>query len=94
VRNPELESIRSLDTFANPEGIEVKYFSATLAGAQRYAAMAAGAFGDGPYTIVQTGLPGSLVTPEMTTVVDRGIPTVIVPTEQLPILTRPIVLGP
>jgi hypothetical protein len=71
----------------------VKYFSTTLAGAQRYAAIATDAFGDGPYTIVQTSIPNSSITPEMTAVVDRDIEIVVVPTARLPTLSRPIVSG-
>jgi hypothetical protein len=69
--------------FTNPVGIEVKYFSTTLEGAQSYASQASAAFGDGPFTIVQTAIPTSAITPEMAVTVDRGIQTIVVATEDL-----------
>ena len=50
----ELASIKGLGTFTNPAGIESKYFSTTLGGAQSYAAQAEAAFGDEPYSFVGT----------------------------------------
>ena|SRR5581483_3158252 len=90
----ELESISSLGAFTNPIGIENKYFSTTLQGAQSYGAQAAAAFGEGPYAIVQSKIPSSLITNEMRVPngVDRGIPTIVVPTEMLPQLAKPVVV--
>ena len=90
----ELKSIRSLNAFANPAGTEVKYFSTTLKGAESYASQATSAFGEGPFTFVQTSLPTSLVTPEMSVVVDRGVPTIVVPTALLQSLSTPAFLPP
>jgi hypothetical protein len=50
----ELQSIQEINAFSNPYGIESKYFSTTLSGAQSYAAQAVEAFGDAPYAIVKT----------------------------------------
>ena len=88
----ELASITGLGTFTNPPGFESKYFSTTLSGAQSYAAQAEAAFGDEPYSFVQTSIPTSEITPEMVVSVDGGIPTVVVPTETLPTLTKPIII--
>jgi hypothetical protein len=92
VTTPELESIQSLNEFSNPAGIEVKYFSTSLEGAQSYASQATSAFGDGPFSFVQTSIPTSSITSEMSVTVDRGIQTVVVPTEQLPGLSTPVIL--
>jgi RHS repeat-associated protein len=92
VTTPELKSIQSLKAFSNPAGIEVKYFSTSLEGAQSYASQATSAFGDGPFTFVQTRIPTSSISPEMAVTVDRGIPTIVVPTEQLPSLSEPGIL--
>jgi RHS repeat-associated protein len=91
VTAPELESIRSLNAFTNPAGIEVKYFSTSLEGAQSYASQAKSAFGDGPFSFVQTSIPTSSITPQMSVTVDRGIQTIVVPTGQLPGLS-PVIL--
>jgi RHS repeat-associated protein len=92
VTNAERESIQSLKAFYNPPGNEVKYFSTTLEGAQSYASQATAAYGEGPFTIVSTSIPTSSITPEMTVIVDRGISTIVVPTELLPTLSPPVVL--
>jgi RHS repeat-associated protein len=92
VTTPELESIQSLNAFSNPAGIEVKYFSTSLEGAQSYASQATSAFGDGPFSFVRTSIPTSSITPEMSVTVDRGIQTVVVPTGQLPGLSTPVIL--
>ena len=91
VRPDELADLQKTGKFSNPPGIEVKYFSTTPEGAQSYAAQATRAFGDGPYKIVETSIPESAITPDMQVVVDRGIPTVVVPTEVLPQLSTPII---
>ncbi|HEV2963560.1 MAG TPA: RHS repeat-associated core domain-containing protein [Candidatus Angelobacter sp.] len=89
VGSAEAESIEATGAFTNPFGTEVKYFSTTLEGAQSYAAQADAAFGDGPYSIFSTQIPAEAVTPEMQVIVDRGIPTVTVPTQELPKLAPP-----
>jgi hypothetical protein len=90
----ELASIKGLGTFTNPPGIESKYFSTSLSGAQSYAAQGEAAFGDEPYSFVQTSIPNSQITPEMVPVggVDGGIETVVVPTETLPVLEPPVII--
>lgn len=79
-------------TFRNPPGIETKYFSTSAEGAASYARQTyqrGGALYEGPYTIVETEIPVSTVTPELIPPfgVDRGISTVVVPTEKLPLLS-------
>ncbi len=93
VLDPELKSIQFLNAFSNPAGIEGKYFSTTLEGAQSYASQATAAFGDGPFSFVQTSISTSSITPGMTAMVDRGIPSIVVPTGQLLSLTPPVILG-
>jgi RHS repeat-associated protein len=88
----ELASIKGLGTFTNPAGIESKYFSTTLGGAQSYAAQAEAAFGDEPYSFVGTSMPTSEITPEMVVEVDGGIRTVVVPTGTLPSLSEPFII--
>ena len=87
--------------FRNPPGIEVKYFSTDAEGAASYARQTyqrGGLLYEGPYTVVETRIPTSSITPEMIPPfgVDRGISTVVVPTEQLPLLTpaRPLNFTP
>ncbi len=93
VMNGELESIEASGTFSNPYGFENKYFSTTLDGAQSYATQAANAFGDGPFSLVQTSFPKSMIIPDMVTSVDAGgIPTVVIPTNSLQYLSKPIIL--
>ena len=88
----ELAQIEKTGNFMNIAGNEVKYFSTTLEGAQSYARQATRAFGDGPYTIVGSGIPTSAVRPDMLATVDRGIQTVVVPTKVLPQLVKPRVI--
>lgn len=83
--------------FRNPPGAEVKYFSTEAQGAASYARQTyqrGGLLYEGPYSIVETRIPTSSITPEMVPPfgVDRGISTVVVPTEQLPLLSpaRPL----
>lgn len=73
--------------FRNPAGLEVKYFSESLEGAQSFAEQATRIYGDGPFSFVQTTIPRSAITPNMRSVVDRGVSTVVVPTEQLRLLS-------
>lgn len=88
----ELKSIQGLKAFSNPTGIESKYFSTTLAGARSYAAQAAARYGDGPFSIVRTTIPTGSISPSMFSTVDRGIPAVVVSTEQLSLLSTPTIL--
>jgi hypothetical protein len=89
VMQSELDDIVSQQAFRNPFGIEVKYFSTTAEGAASYARQAHRAFGDGPFTLIETRMPANLVNSTMRATVDRGINTVTVPTELLPLLSRP-----
>jgi hypothetical protein len=87
--NPtELEDITANSgAFRNPPGVEVKYFSTSPEGAASYARQTFGTgLYEGPYTVVGTQIPSSMITPEMTVTVDRGISTVVVPTQTLPAL--------
>ena len=79
-------------TFRNLPGIESKYFSTSAEGAASYARqtyLRGGVMYEGPYTIVETEIPESAMTPGMIPPfgVDRGISTVVVPTEKLPLLS-------
>jgi RHS repeat-associated protein len=85
----EAESIGAAGAWSNPFGIEVKYFSTSLEGAQSYASQATAAYGDGPFSLYGTEMPTAAITPEMQVTVDRGISTVAVPTGDLPKLTPP-----
>lgn len=89
VMQTELDDIASRGAFRNPAGIEVKYFSTSPEGAASYARQAARGFGDGPFTLVETSIPTRLIAPEMRVVVDRGVDTVVVPTQSLPSLSAP-----
>ena len=88
----ELRSIQRIGAFSNIPGIETKYFSTSLQGAQSYAAQAARVFGDGPFTFVRTSIPANLITPQMQVTVDRGIGTVTIPTGLLARLDAPQVV--
>jgi len=77
--------------FKNPVnmGGGIKYFSTTAEGAAAEAQAwwrAGGTLYQGPYTVVQTAFPTSMITPGMTATVDGGINSVIISTEQLPSL--------
>lgn len=88
--NPDELSQLSADdgAFVNPAGSEVKYFSTTPEGAASYAKQTFGTgLYEGPYTIVQTTIPSSSITPIMQATVDRGISTITVPTRLLPSLS-------
>ncbi|MGA9866446.1 MAG: RHS repeat-associated core domain-containing protein [Acetobacteraceae bacterium] len=99
----ELEDLAaSGGAFRNPIGIESKYFSTSANGAVSYARQTFGTgLYEGPYTIVQTSLPTNSISPLMQASVDRGISTIVVPTELLPRLTpasplpfMPLPVGP
>ena len=79
----ELMLLIASKSFTNPPGIEVKYFALTENGARRYAMLAEGAFGNGPFRIVATSIPDVLVQAEDRVDVDGGIPTVTIRTELL-----------
>jgi RHS repeat-associated protein len=101
--NPsELEDLNaSGGVFKNPVnmGGGIKYFSTTPEGAAAEAQAwwkAGGNLYQGPYTIVQTAFPTSMITPVMTATVDGGINSVIISTEQLPylLLGKPLSFTP
>lgn len=97
VNSTELADINSRNSFRNPFGTENKYFATTAEGAASYAKQAyqhGGLLYEGPYSIVGTKLERSLVTDIMRAPlgVDRGIQTLVVPTELLPRLGSPTVL--
>ena len=86
VQPGEFSSIQDTGGFSNPYGIEVKYFSTTAEGASQYAQMSFGRTGiTEPYTIVSTEAPASLV--ESVPYVDRGVPAVVIRSENLGGLT-------
>jgi hypothetical protein len=92
VMDVELDDIARLGALRNPAGIEVKYFSTTVQGAAWYARAAHKAFGDGPFTIVETRLPISAISDAMRVTVDGRIPTVTISTALLPQLSPPRIL--
>jgi RHS repeat-associated protein len=88
VKDSELANIKEAGGFSNPCGIESKYFSTTSEGAARYAQLAYEAWPhEGPYTIVSTNAPLNIIGEIIR--VDGGIPTVVIPTEHLPLLGPP-----
>ncbi len=98
VKGPELDDILdNKGAFKNPLGIENKYFATSPEGAASYAKQSHGAFGDGPFTIIETRIPAGSIKPDMKVSVDAGgISTVTVPTELLPTLApgRPLNMSP
>ena len=98
VTSAELADINSLGRFRVPSGgNEGKFFATSAEGAASYAKQAyeaGGLFREGPYTIVGTQLERALVTDMMRAPwgVDRGIQTIVVPSEMLPRLAPPTVL--
>jgi len=89
----ELDDIRRSGAFRNPFGIENKYFAIAAEGATSYAQQAYKAFGDGPFTMVETTIPTRSITSDMRVTVDRNIATVLVPTPKLSQLSPPHVLS-
>ncbi len=74
--------------FRNLGSAEGKYFSTTAEGAGSYAQQTFGTgLYEGPYTVVQTTIPSSSLTPVMGASVDRGISTIVVPNNLLPSLS-------
>ena len=93
VKGAELRSIEDTNQFSNLAGLENKYFSTSLEGAQSFAEQASAAYGDGPYGIVATSIPAELITHEMECTVDQGaIPTITISSELLPELAPPEIL--
>lgn len=86
VLGDELSDIAERQAFRNPSGIESKYFSTSAEGAASYARQAAHAFGEGPFTIIETSIASNLITRQMRVTVDRGVSTVVLPTRLLPSL--------
>jgi len=89
----ELDDIRQWGAFRNPFSVENKYFAITAEGAASYAQQAHKAFGDGPFTMIETTIPTRSITPDMRVTVDRGLATVIVSTQQLSELSPPQVFS-
>ena len=74
--------------FRNLGSGEGKYFSTTLEGAASYARQTIGTgLYEGPYTIIQSTIPSSSLSPVMGASVDGGIPAVVVPNSLLPSLS-------
>jgi hypothetical protein len=90
----EAADIAATGVLRNPTGVEVKYFSTAIDGAASYANLAARAFGDGPFTFIRVDIPTNLITTEMRVTVDRGVPTVVLPSELLPRTTPPMPVAP
>jgi RHS repeat-associated protein len=95
VTQSELADLLATNAFRNVAGIESKYFSTTLQGAQKYSQMAEKAFGES-HTIVRTSIPTRSIpsTGRVPGGVDGGIPTVVLPTSRLPALSPPRLLKP
>ena len=88
----ELADLGAQNAFRNPFGIESKYFSTTAEGAAREAKMLSGFSGTGPFTIVETSIPRSvlgLLPAGHILSVDRGVSTVVLGSEHLPLLSTP-----
>lgn len=88
----ELDDILKDGLFRLPEGLgEGKYFTLTPKDASWYAKQAFGKWGDtSPYTLIQTQAPTSLI--EAMSFVDRGVGTVVIPWNSLPLLSKPSIL--
>jgi hypothetical protein len=96
VTDPELAQISETGIFQNkhPGYGEVKYFSSTPQGAGSYGKQAYQAWPqDGPYTLVETAIPGQFLEPHMNVLVDGNVPAIVIPEELLPYLNPPIVLN-
>ncbi len=90
----ELKQIQETRIFKTLPGMsEGKYFSTNLAGIQQYAEMAENAFGDAPYAYVKTSIPKSVVTDVMKVEVDSGIGSLVIPPENLNLLSNPKILN-
>ncbi len=82
VMEGEHAQIHDTNTLQNPGGIESKYFATSERGANSYAKLAFGRFGDeSPYYIIRVAVPSALIQDILS--VDGGIGTVVLQTEQL-----------
>lgn len=89
----ELADIQRTGMFRNLGSAEGKYFTTDAGAASWYAREAARAYGDGPFTIVRTQAPSSVLNASgAAATVDRGIPAYVVPDNALPAL-RPELLS-
>lgn len=93
VREAEAQDIAGRRAFANPYGIEVKYFAYHRRGAVAYALLARRALGEWPYYLFATGVRTELIPAEAYVRVDGGILAVAIPTELLAELDAPENLG-
>ena len=84
VKPAELADIQATGVFRNLGSAEGKYFSTTAEGAASYAKQAFYGFKDPPYTLIKTAAPVSLLQQLGIQVVDREIPTVVIPNVALP----------
>lgn len=95
VLQPELDAIQGGRSFANPPGIETKYFSYSERGAAEFAKRMYAQFPtEGPYTIVRTtinvsDIPAGSVMPYTANVVDGGV---ALPSGTLSKLGRPRIM--
>ena len=87
----EYNDIVTTGRFSNPDGIECKYFSKTLAGAQYYAQLAGQSFGE-EYKIVGAEADCQLIDSLEEVTVDRKVPAICVPTVLL-LHFRVVLLG-
>ena len=85
----EAQDIIERRAFANPYGIEVKYFAYHRRGAVAYALLAARGFDEWPYYLFATGIRTELIPPEAYVRVDGGILAVAIPTKLLAELDTP-----
>jgi hypothetical protein len=83
----ELADIQTSGAFRNLGSAEGKYFTTSGETASSYAKQAVRAFGDPPYSLVQTRVPNSIFEGLSLATVDRGIPAWVIPSERLPGLT-------
>jgi hypothetical protein len=95
VSQAEATSIESLGTFANPFGIENKYFALTEAGAIAEGGMLSkldkSLTGESsPYFLIKSTFPVDAITPDMVLKVDGSIDTIVIPAEKLILLSPPI----
>ncbi len=78
----ETDQIRTTGILRNPDGIEVKYFATSETGANRYAQLAFGRFGDeSSYDIIRVEVSSALLDDIFT--VDSNIGTVVLSSDQL-----------
>lgn len=57
VQSAELDDIQATNMFRNLGSAEGKYFTTSAEAASSYAKQAVNAFGDSPYTLIQTRVP-------------------------------------